>query len=234
MSQKIIAQGAEAIISLDNNNIIKNRIKKSYRLPVLDESLRKKRTKSESNIINKLKSVINVPKIIETKNNEIIMEFIDGKKLSEHLDNLKNKLEIAEQIGKEISKLHDSDITHGDLTTSNMIYVEDYNNSNKVPKSKKTLAMDNSVKNHLSDYQNKISDNNFKVYFIDFGLGFHSRRIEDKAVDLHLLRQALEAKHFSCWKSLFDSVIRGYNSKDKERILKQLEKVESRGRYKNH
>jgi Kae1-associated kinase Bud32 len=200
MPQKIIAQGAEAIIFLKNNQIIKNRIKKSYRWPILDEKLRKQRTKSEAKIINKLNSIINVPKIISTDQNQILMEFIDGKKLSDNLDNLKNKNEIAEQIGREIAKFHDFNIIHGDLTTSNMIYKEKEN----------------------------------KVYFIDFGLGFHSERIEDKAVDLHLIKQALEAKHFLYWKSLFDSIIKAYNSKDKIKILEQLKKVEARGRYKNH
>ena len=35
-----------------------------------------------------------------------------------------------------------------------------------------------------------------KIYFIDFGLGYISNKTEDKAVDLHLLKHALEAKHF--------------------------------------
>ena len=37
---------------------------------------------------------------------------------------------------------------------------------------------------------------NNEVYIIDFGLSFFSHKIEDKAVDLHLLRQALESKHY--------------------------------------
>ncbi|MDD5191907.1 MAG: lipopolysaccharide kinase InaA family protein [Candidatus Nanoarchaeia archaeon] len=233
--QKIIAQGAEAIISLKGNQIIKDRTKKSYRIPVLDENLRKKRTKSEAKILEKVSKLVNVPKVIETKDNKIIMEPIEGKKLSDYLDNLENKNQIAEQIGQEIAKLHDSDIIHGDLTTSNMIYVEeDSKNKTDINNSKTAYATQNKLKNRLSDYQNKISDKNFKIYFIDFGLGFHSKRIEDKAVDLHLIRQALEAKHFLYWKSLFEHIIKGYNSKDKDKILKQLEKVESRGRYKKH
>ena len=204
MAQKIIQQGAEAIIYKIDNKIVKDRIPKKYRLPEIDRKIIRSRTKSEAKIMNKLKSIINVPKIIEVKDNQIIMQHIEGKKLSEHLDNLENKNEIAEQIGKEIGKLHDSDIIHGDLTTSNMILVE---NSDK---------------------------KDFKVYFIDFGLGFHSRRIEDKAVDLHLIRQALEAKHFLHWKQLFEHIIKGYDSKDKDKILEQLKKVEARGRYKNH
>jgi len=72
------------------------------------------------------------------------------------------------------------------------------------------------------------------VYFIDFGLGFTSSRPEDKAVDLHLLKQALEAKHFMHWKVLFEKIAGGYKkSKNHEKVLKQLEKVEKRGRYKH-
>ena len=52
--KKIIQQGAEAIISLEKNQITKERISKSYRLPIIDKRLRKSRTKSEAKIINKL------------------------------------------------------------------------------------------------------------------------------------------------------------------------------------
>jgi len=35
---------------------------------------------------------------------------------------------------------------------------------------------------------------NGEVYFIDFGLGFISKKFEDKAVDIHVLKEALEAR----------------------------------------
>jgi TP53 regulating kinase and related kinases len=74
---------------------------------------------------------------------------------------------------------------------------------------------------------------NGKIYFIDFGLGFFSNNIEDKAVDLHLIKQALEAKHYSKFTGYFGRVIKGYSkSKDAREVLKRLEKVEKRGRYK--
>ena len=197
MKQQIIGRGAEAILIKKNSHLIKDRIKKSYRLPKLDLKLRKSRTKKEAKLLDKAYSIIKVPKIISSDNKEIIeMEFIEGKKLSETLDNLKDKNKICEKIGQNISKLHDKEIIHGDLTTSNMI----------------------------------LKDN--EVYFIDFGLGFNSKKIEDKAVDLHLLKQALEAKHFLYWKDLFNSVIKGYKSPNKVLILEQLKKVEARGRYK--
>ena len=74
---------------------------------------------------------------------------------------------------------------------------------------------------------------NNKVYLIDFGLGFHSQKIEDKAVDLHLIKQALEAKHPKYHVVCFNAIIEGYRSSSSSRlVLKQLEKVEKRGRYK--
>jgi len=75
---------------------------------------------------------------------------------------------------------------------------------------------------------------NNKIYFIDFGLGFVSHKIEDKAVDLHLLKQALEARHFKNLKELIKEVFKGYKKfKDSENVFRQLEKVEKRGRYKH-
>ena len=74
--------------------------------------------------------------------------------------------------------------------------------------------------------------NQNKLYFIDFGLSFHSQRIEDKAVDLHLLKQALESKHFKDYDFLLKNCLANYKWKDSKKVLKQLEKVESRGRYK--
>ena len=72
-----------------------------------------------------------------------------------------------------------------------------------------------------------------KVFFIDFGLGFISHKIEDKAVDLHLLRQAFESKHFKYSEELFKNMLKGYKkSENFKEILERLEKVEQRGRYK--
>ncbi|MEI6850166.1 MAG: serine/threonine protein kinase, partial [archaeon] len=72
-----------------------------------------------------------------------------------------------------------------------------------------------------------------EVYFIDFGLGYESSNIEDKATDLHLIKQALEAKHFKYFEKLFNSILKGYKiSKNYSLVVKRLEAVEKRGRYK--
>jgi len=70
-----------------------------------------------------------------------------------------------------------------------------------------------------------------KIYFIDFGLGTHSLRIEDKAVDLHLFKECLVSKHHNIWKTCWEAFIEGY--KDLQ-VIERLKKVEKRGRYKGH
>ena len=73
-----------------------------------------------------------------------------------------------------------------------------------------------------------------KIWFIDFGLGFISKRDEDKAVDLYLLREALESTHFmiieKAWKAVIDSYKSHYQGSNK--VIKALSDVEKRGRYK--
>lgn len=71
------------------------------------------------------------------------------------------------------------------------------------------------------------------ISLIDFGLSYHSMRIEDRAVDLHLLRQSLESNHPGCAADAFAAVLVGYRaSPDAEQTIARLEKVGARGRNK--
>ena len=74
-----------------------------------------------------------------------------------------------------------------------------------------------------------------EVYLIDFGLSFIDPKAEHKAVDLHLLKQALESKHNSHGEESYTEIIESYKSHyvDAKDVLDRLEKVEKRGRYKN-
>lgn len=203
MEKIILGQGAEAIITLKENVVTKERTKKSYRIPELDEKIRKLRTRGEAKILKKIHEKIRVPKVISEseKTKKIEMEFIDGEKLSSHLNNFepKDQKEILKKIGKIIAKLHDSEIIHGDLTTSNMILKEGH------------------------------------IYLIDFGLSYVSHKLEDKSVDIHLLKQALEAKHFENWEELYRAFENEYkkNSPEGFKVLERLKAVEKRGRYKH-
>jgi len=75
---------------------------------------------------------------------------------------------------------------------------------------------------------------NEDLHFIDFGLSFFSKKIEDKAVDLHLLRQALESKHHKVFEKAFSIVLEEYskNYDEAKEVIERLSVVEKRGRYK--
>ncbi|MBD3204669.1 Kae1-associated serine/threonine protein kinase [Candidatus Woesearchaeota archaeon] len=192
-----IAQGAEAKIFIKEDRIIKHRFEKKYRIPEIGEPLRKFRTRREAKVIGKLPPEVKGPKLIEMDDTDmkIEMSYIDGPKVR---DILEENIDLAEEIGRKTAVLHNNNIIHGDLTTSNMIYFEK------------------------------------EIYFIDFGLSFFSHKIEDMAVDIHLLRQALESKHHTIYKKAYELFLKGYKekSKDYDNIIKRLKKVEKRGRYK--
>ena len=190
---ELIKKGAEAEIYKDENKIIKKRVEKKYRQKILDMKLRKSRTKSEAKILEKANEIkIPVPKVIRKGKTDLEIEFIQGLVLKNVIE--KNPA-LCKQIGKNIAKLHENGIIHGDLTTSNMI---------------------------LKDG---------KVYFIDFGLGFFSDRIEDKAVDLHLFKQVLESTHSKVSEKLFSEVVKSYleNYSKGSTVLNRLKKIEQRG-----
>lgn len=232
---KIIQQGAEANIILSGRFrkkpfIIKDRVKKGYRIPELDIKIRTRRTKSEAKLLEKASKIINSPNPFLQpsirNSSKLKMPFIDGKKLSDYLDKfpLKKQKEVCKLIGENIAKLHDADIIHGDLTTSNMILVE---NKGANKKTQRIESLKSRVVGGVD------GGKEFIIYFIDFGLGFISHKFEDKAVDIHLLKQALEAKHFKNWEILFKEILKGYSkSKDSKIVLERLNKVEKRGRYK--
>lgn len=87
---ELIKQGAEAKvyigkyqISDDNNQqiIVKERFKKTYRHPDLDKSLTSKRIKNEVKLLEKAKLIdVHVPKVIKADltNGVICMEYIDN------------------------------------------------------------------------------------------------------------------------------------------------------------
>ncbi len=67
------------------------------------------------------------------------------------------------------------------------------------------------------------------TFILDFGLSFFSMKVEDKAVDLHVLEEALESKHHTISTAVFAAVNEGYADPI---VLKRLQEVEKRGRNK--
>lgn len=191
---KEIARGAEAVIYRDKETVIKKRLSKGYRHPELDAELIKIRTRREAKFMHDLP--IPGPKLNQADANSLSMEYIPGEKVARILD---SQPELAQKIGEHLAKLHDKNMIHGDLTTSNMILKPDG-----------------------------------ELVFIDFGLSFYSDKVEDKAVDLHLFKEALESRHFRIEHKAYLYFLKGYRaSKQVEIILERLKEVERRGRHKN-
>ena len=195
--KKLIAQGAEAKLFLEDGKILKNRFRKTYRIKEIDYKLRGFRTRREAKILQKLKAInFPAPKAIKSDEKEnLIIEKINGKLVKDSLD--KNYSKICSEIGRKVAILHNNAIIHGDLTTSNMILSKE-------------------------------------IYFIDFGLSFFSEKAEDRAVDLHLLKEGLESKHYKIWEECFKCAIEAYKKEARRshETLKRLEAVEKRGRYR--
>lgn len=114
----VIASGAEAVVSLEGDTVIKARIRKRYRLKEIDETLRRERTRTEARLISEARRCgVPTPIIRDVVDFEIRMEYIDGAALK----NVINP-KLSELTGELIGRLHTCGIVHGDLTTSNILF----------------------------------------------------------------------------------------------------------------
>jgi TP53 regulating kinase-like protein len=82
---------------------------------------------------------------------------------------------------------------------------------------------------------NMIQTSDEKIFFIDFGLSLYSIEVEDRGVDLHLVKRALNSTHYKYVDQCFSAVIEAYRAKvgDKktDSVLKKVREIEKRGRY---
>ncbi len=110
-------RGAEAVVLIDDEKVIKTRIKKDYRFKDLDDRLRSERTKAEAKIMSEARKLgIPTPIIYDVGRFELVMESIKGPALKEVIDEEKTM-----KAGVIVGRLHSGGIIHGDLTTSNML-----------------------------------------------------------------------------------------------------------------
>ena len=74
-----------------------------------------------------------------------------------------------------------------------------------------------------------------QIFFMDFGLGEKTSELEARAVDLHLMKRALQSTHFRFADECFVNVMEGYSSVLgaglAKTVLGKVEEVERRGRY---
>ncbi len=203
---RLIQRGAEAVLFLRKQEgedvLVKERVRKGYRIPELDKRIRSQRTRGEAKLLGMARRVgVNTPRTLETGDSSIVMEWLDGRRVKDCLNGLpeNERLEVYSLMGETVGRLHEGGIIHGDLTTSNMI----------------------------------LKDGG--LFLIDFGLGKFSKKVEDQAVDLYVLYEALRSTHFIRLKEAWTNVLKAYNQKysNAQQVLGRLKKIESRRRYKS-
>jgi TP53 regulating kinase and related kinases len=96
------------------------------------------------------------------------------------------------------------------------------------------LHTNNIIHNDLTT-SNFIKAANNQLVLLDFGLSFLSGRLEDKAVDIRLVKEVFFSSYVSICDLAFSKFLLGYSSvigqKTMRAILKKVLEIEHRGRY---
>jgi Kae1-associated kinase Bud32 len=129
---KMIHQGAEATVFsgywMGEKAIFKKRNHRSYRHPDLDRRLTRQRLSVEVRVLRKLHSTtVPSPSLFDVDIDEgwIILSEVEGVTLYESLLNGESNIEHIKKFGGLIRQLHELGISHGDLTTHNVMINDD-------------------------------------------------------------------------------------------------------------
>jgi TP53 regulating kinase-like protein len=160
-------------------------------------------------------------------------------------------LDLMRRVGREVGKLHELGVCHGDLTTSNIML--------RTPKSQNTEVEEQQHMPQRRQTTSSLREAAMRgeeppdlppanppqqshptsllagdIFLIDFGLTTASIQDEDKAVDLYVLERAFSATHPAA-EPLFQEVLKAYGEcgKGARGVLKRLEGVRLRGRKRS-
>ncbi|MFB6107271.1 MAG: bifunctional N(6)-L-threonylcarbamoyladenine synthase/serine/threonine protein kinase [Haloplanus sp.] len=188
-------QGAEAVVSLEPDRVVKRRRPKSYRHPDLDARLRRERTVAEARLTSEARRHgVPTPVVsdVDVADSTLVFERVGDADLAAALTPAR-----ARRVGEHLATLHGAGVVHGDPTTRN-------------------------VRVHRDDDA---------VFLIDFGLGYHSRHVEDHAMDLHVFAGSVVGTADDP-DAVLDAVEAGYAAVGDDAVLSRLRDVEDRGRYR--
>jgi len=207
---KLLRKGAEANLYsakfLGLKSIVKLRVRKAYRVPELDRRIRGYRTVHEATLLHEArKAGVPTP----------LVYFLDRKNcklILQHVEGVRLKEALNGRL--EPGKVKGLALRLGELVGrlhSHGIIHGDLTTSNVILTPQGGMVL------------------------IDFGLGFHSESLEDRGMDLHLLRQTLKSHHTRLAKPFFQAVLEGYGKilgKEKlSEIEGKLGEIKARGRY---
>ncbi|XP_055964406.1 EKC/KEOPS complex subunit TP53RK [Sorex fumeus] len=133
---ELVKQGAEARVFrgrfLGRAAVVKHRFPKGYRHPALEARLGRRRTVQEARALLRCRRVgISAPVVffVDYASNCLYMEEIeDSVTVRDYIESTmeaentpQSLLGLAQTIGQVLARMHDEDLIHGDLTTSNML-----------------------------------------------------------------------------------------------------------------
>ena len=131
--EKPVSRGAEASLHavewLGLPALRKERETKSYRPKTLDERLKRERTRNEVRLLTEARRLgVRTPIVydVDLPHHRLILEQLPGPTLKELLDASKDDpapiVPPIRALGTAIGRLHAGGISHGDLTSSNILY----------------------------------------------------------------------------------------------------------------
>ncbi|XP_029990291.1 EKC/KEOPS complex subunit TP53RK [Sphaeramia orbicularis] len=217
---ELMKQGAEARLYrtrfLGKPTVVKQRFPKRYRHPVLDEKLTHRRTTQEvRSILRCRKAGISAPVVyfVDYASHCIFLEdIVSSSTVRDYIASCPDQDQdldlLVQKVGRILARMHDEDVIHGDLTTSNMLL---------------RLHPDGTKPRHEPD-----------LVLIDFGLSYISALPEDKGVDLYVLEKAFLSTHPNT-EALFQTLLHSYTaaSNKSNAVIKKLDEVRLRGRKRS-
>ena len=203
-------RGAEATVTIEGDRVVKRRVPKAYRNPDLDDRLRGERTRAEARLTSAARRVgVPTPIVhdVDPETGTLLVQRVGSDDLAAG-----PTPDRCRAVGRHLAAIHDAGFVHGDLTTRNV----------RIPGGG---VDDDALPEGVHDAGAPAD-----VFLIDFGLGYHTRHVEDHAMDLHVFRGSV-AGTTTDPDALLDAFEAGYADAGDGAVIERLREIEGRGRY---
>ena len=206
-----VSRGAEATLRavewMGLPALLKERESKSYRPKLLDERLRRERTRTEARLLVDARRVgVRTPILydIDLAKHRLVLEQLGGPTLKELLEDTTISAEALtgalRRFGEALGRLHGGGISHGDLTSSNVLFPAGLEGP---------------------------------PAFLDLSMGSRSPGLEELGIDLHLVEEDLKALHpkaDTLLRAFFEGYVAGNPTGAKE-VRGRAKAIRGRVRY---
>lgn len=206
---RLLKRGAEACLYCGvwhgRRVVVKRRFPKPYRIAELDQRIRARRTVKEAQIIHRAKEA-GVPTPLL-----YLVDVANATLVMEYVDGPQVKTLIGGLSGERRAEIFTRiGVLIGRLHTSGIIHGD-------------------------LTTSNMILDSRGRIVFLDFGLSERSNTLEDRGIDIHLVKRVLYSTHHEYAEECFSALMEGYaqvmGAEEARRVLEKVREIEMRGRY---